>query len=85
MRNLELKTLKDYLSEKEIEMFSALGLGNFFDLAIEVLPFYRIAVEKIFIANTQSKAADSLRRTADALTQCKIYRRTKEFDDLIQL
>lgn len=82
------KCIADYYSEKEIQMIKELG---FLDLAIDTagnlseLSMYRLMVQSVFIAGSAGPAVESLRRCMKAFVDCKPYRMTKEFDDLIQL
>ena len=71
-------------SEAETKMFEALGFGS---LLPHLAPYgiYRVAIEDSFIKNRTGLAVESLRRTAEALATCKIYRTTPEFDQLIIL
>lgn len=46
---------------------------------------YEILAIQCFAENRTGKDVDSLRRIINVLHQCKIFRLTKEFDDLIQL
>ena len=90
------KEYPDY-SEKEIQMFKALGLEDkiqFF--ADNPVQLYHLAVEHcflnnlkgveiLFLNNLKGVAVDSLRRCVIALNKCKVYRGTQEWDDLIEL
>lgn len=72
-------------SEKEIQMFAALGLRALLDTSITVVQLYKMAVDEAFIENLQGPAVESLRRTYGAMAKCHPYRQTKEWDDLISL
>jgi len=77
-------------SKKEEELFLALNLGEFLDIRFykeNPLSLYRIAVDSAFNhpEKYSQKAIDSLRRCNVAIHETKIYRKTEEFDDLIQL
>lgn len=79
------KEYPDY-SEKEIEMFNALGLSDKIKFFAEnPVQLYHLAVERCFVNNLTGVAVDSLRRCIIALNQCKVYRGTQEWDDLIEL
>lgn len=79
------KEYPDY-SEKEIEMFNALGLSDKIKFFAEnPVQLYHLAVERCFVNNLTGVAVDSLRRCIIALNQCKVYRGTQGWDDLIEL
>lgn len=78
-----------YYSDQEIRMFKDLSWGylfegTFVDNPVEVWPMYRMAAEKAFIENTQGPAVEALRKGIRAMTECKPYRRTPEFEELIK-
>jgi hypothetical protein len=73
---------KDY-SEKEKQLIKAFGYENLLTVVAPTL--YRMMVEKAFINDMKGPHVESLRRCAKALQECKIYRLTKEWDDMIQL
>lgn len=84
--------LEDF-SKKELKMVRSIS-EHWYDLiqnkkfcVDEVSPtriFDMVAMD-CFLDNKQGKAVDSLRRCLYNLKNCKIYRNTKEWDDLIQL
>jgi hypothetical protein len=81
--------LKLEYSDQEIRMFRDLGWGYLFQGSYEDNPIatwamYKIAVEKAFIENTQGPAVEALRKGTRAITECKPYRRTPEFEELIK-
>ena len=83
-----MKPSKEYpdYSEKEIEMFIALGLGDKIQFFAEnPVQLYNLAVERCFLNSLTGVAVDSLRRCVIALNKCKVYRGTQEWDDLIEL
>ena len=41
--------------------------------------------KECFLEERKGPAVDSLRRCLKAISECKPYRKTKEYDDLIQL
>lgn len=67
-------------------MFEALGLGHLWP-AFEEDPmlFYKQAVQYAFLQDMRNSATNSLRRCVSALGRCTEYRRTPEFDNLIDL
>lgn len=71
----------DY-SAKELKLVEHYGFENILK-HIEVSAIYRMMVEKSFSMGENNKYSDSLRRCYNAFG--KIYRGTKEFDDLIDL
>ena len=71
-------------SDKETEMFKALGL-EYLLANLEPSPLYRIAIEEAFMKDLKGKAVESLRRTGKAFADSTVFRRTKEFDALIEL
>jgi hypothetical protein len=75
----------DY-SKKELDMFALLGYNNL-NMMSHLRPpqVYKLAMETIFVNNTQGLAVDSLRRCMRAMWDCKIHRNTPEWDELIQL
>lgn len=79
------KEYPDY-SEKEIEMFNALGLSDKIKFFAEnPVQLYNLAVERCFVNNLTGVNVESLRRCVIALNKCKVYRGTQEWDDLIEL
>lgn len=77
------KEYPDY-SEKEIEMFNALGLSDKIKFFAEnPVQLYNLAVERCFVNNLTGVNVESLRRCVIALNKCKVYRGTQEWDDLI--
>lgn len=77
-----------YYSEQEIILFNDLGWsylfeGTFIDNPIEPWAMYRMAVEGAFINNAQGLAVEALRKGMKAMMDCKPYRRTPEFEELI--
>lgn len=81
---------KEYpgFSEKEVEMFIALGFGDKIKLFVgedDHMIMYKLAVEKCFLENKSGVAVDSLRRCVIALKSGTVYRLTQEWDDLIEL
>lgn len=80
-------------SEKEMSMFKELGFElKSDDRILQTLPpfmIYNMAAKYCFLKKLEGKIVDSLRRCLLALDEedqsKKIYRMTKEFDDLIQL
>lgn len=83
-----MKPSKEYpdYSEKEIEMFIALGLGDKIQFFAEnPVQLYNLAVERCFLSSLTGVAVASLRRCVIALNKCKVYRGTQEWDDLIEL
>lgn len=75
---------KSEYSERELEMFEALELGDLPQL-LSVVPMYRIAVERTFLSAKEGPHVDSLRRCVEALNNIGPFRRTPEFDALIVL
>lgn len=83
-----MKPSKEYpdYSEKEIEMFISLGLGDKIKFFAEnPVQMYNLAVERCFVNNLTGVNVESLRRCVIALNKCKVYRGTQEWDDLIEL
>lgn len=72
-------------SEKELQMFEALGWERRLVTALAPSSITRMAVEKAFIFAQQGLAVESLRRVAAALNLCQIYRMTPEWDAMIEL
>jgi len=72
----------DY-SEKEIKLIETFGYGDL--LSVNAPSLYRMMAEKAFIADMKGPHVESLRRCMKAIQECKIYRLTKEWDDLIQM
>lgn len=77
-------------SEKELALIKALS-PHWYNLVMEGTDIpapniYRILIEDAFVNDKTGPAVESLRRIGKSLLQeCKIYRCTKEFDDLIRL
>ena len=77
-----------YYSDQEIRMFKDLGWtylfeGTFIENTVEVWTMYRMAAEKAFINDAKGQAVEALRKGIRAMTECKPYRRTPEFEELI--
>lgn len=75
-------------SEKEKLFLTKIGYGKFIDLDdchINPMNVYAMAARKAFVENWTGDDADSLRRICKAIDEGKIFRLTKEFDDLIKL
>lgn len=73
----------DY-SEKELKLFEALGLSYLTD-RLYAVELYKIAARNAFIENLSGPLAVSLRRCCAAIDKCSPYRRTPEFDALINV
>lgn len=83
-----LSRLHAEYSDQEIRMFKDLGWGylfegSFVDNPIQVWGMYKMAVEKAFINKTEGPAVEALRKGIKAMTECKPYRRSPEFEELI--
>jgi len=77
--------LKDY-SEAEIKLFNSLNLEHMLNAPVNPMAVYRFAVEEAFLNNLSGPNIDALRRGVTVLvrdTESKVFRKTKEFDDLI--
>lgn len=77
-------TLEDLYSQKEIILIKhygleivALGDGVF------APQIYRLMIEKAFIRKEDNAYSESVRNCAIAINECKIYRRTPEWEALI--
>lgn len=73
-------------SQKEIALikfFSYEELIN--NESIEPPVLYKMMMEAAFIFEYKGKAVDSLRRCIKAFNDCKVYRNTEEWDDLIEM
>jgi hypothetical protein len=77
--------LTEEMSQAEFAMFAELGFSHLFHTNIAIMAFYEIVVRDAFINNKTGPAVESLRRCAAAIEHCSPYRRTPEFDALIQL
>lgn len=77
---------KEY-SAKELCMFEALAIGNMGTLIenLDPVALYEHTAMIAFRQGMSGLAVDSLRRCCEALSACKPYRRTKEWDALIDL
>lgn len=73
-------------SEKELKLFAIFGYSDLVKSSFAP-PLYRMIAELAFVYPEKypSKAVESARKTCKALRECKIYRKTKEWDDLIDL
>lgn len=77
--------LKDY-SEAEIKIFTSMNLEHMLNAPVNPMAVYRFAVEEAFLNNLSGPNIDALRRGMTSLvrdTTEKVFRKTKEFDDLI--
>lgn len=72
-------------SEKELAMAAHFGVADIAE-TMSATVFYRVMVERAFVANDQSKWAESLRRCFRALdaTDRKVWRCTPEWDAMIE-
>lgn len=73
-------------SNKETQMFYALGFDDKELARQRVLRLYQNAVLKVFVENLQGNAVESLRRVfKECILDMKFSRLTQEFDNLIEL
>jgi hypothetical protein len=75
-------------SEQELALISALSshwANTVKKTYISPLELYEILAVECFLSNRQGPEVDALRRGLAALESCKIYRMTKEFDELIRI
>lgn len=84
-----MSKLNLYYSEQEIKLFKDLGwtylfTGSYVENPIEPWAMYQIAAEQAFINNLQGPIIDALRKGIKAITECKPYRKTPEFEELIK-
>lgn len=83
--------MKSDYSDKEFAMVLALSphwasiIEKDRDSSIMPPQVLEILARECFIDNTTGPAVESLRRCVKACMNCKPYRMTKEYDDLIQL
>ena len=70
-------------SLNERAMFAAIGLGHLLDAPIDEMGLYRIAIDKCFRENLSGPYVECLRRAANFISNCKVYRMTPEFDSAI--
>jgi hypothetical protein len=83
--------MKSDYSEKEMAMIEAISphwakvIENDVDSTLNPPRVLEILAVGCFINNEQGPAVDSLRRCIAAMQSCQTYRKTKAFDDLIQL
>ncbi len=75
--------LKNY-TQNEQKLFLALGFGHLMAVIENPPALYRMAVETHFIENNQGPAIEALRRGFGALSACKPYRCTSDFEKLIE-
>ena len=76
--------MKNEYSQKEQDMFAALGYTDLMD-SIDPIGLYNMAARRVFEKNIQGAAAQSLRRTSKAISDSSPYRNTPQFDNLIKL
>jgi hypothetical protein len=80
------KNIAYYLSDKEKEMFIALGYADFIETApLEPQDMYDIAIKDVFIKDMRGNAVESLRRAYTAFRNSTCYRHTPEWDEMIKL
>ena len=73
-------------SEKELKLIKFFGFDDLAEKEIFNPPeLYKLMVEKAFCKNLTGKEVESLRRCYNALIKCKVYRMTKEWDNLIDV
>ena len=70
------------LSENEKKIFKRIGLEHLFGQDPSFI--YRMAVEYAFRKNMQGPHIEALRRGYTAIVECKLYRKTPEFEQEIQ-
>lgn len=72
----------DY-SEGEIQLIKHFG---YMDIAPHLDPvnLYRLMVNRAFLKDMQGPMVEALRRAANALEACKIYRMTPEWEKLLE-
>jgi hypothetical protein len=73
----------DDYSQNELKLFGAFNLAHL----VTHLPapsLYRLAVEEAFLKNLQGPHVEALRRGANAMQEMKPYRKTPEFDKLVE-
>ena len=70
-------------SEQEIKLFNSLGYKDF-NKEVEPIVFYRMVLLELFCDNKTGPDVDAFRRGyISCFRDSKIYRKTKEYDDLI--
>lgn len=79
----EFMTLLKELSYSEIAMFEGLPLNHLLYQSLEVLPFYRMVMEEVFIQNCHGPHVEALRICMKNLKECNIYRHTSKYDAMI--
>lgn len=75
-------------SDKEIALFDALGKSDLVCMDYfqgDPCGLYTTVAKELFLSNATGLAVDSLRRCLQAITDSSIYRKTPEFDSLIDL
>ena len=76
-------------SKKELKLINFFGFKDLIEKdefdTLDPPIIYRIMVEKAFCENLTGKEVESLRRCYNALIKCKVYRMTKEWDNLIDV
>lgn len=77
-----LLTLREELSKAEQLMFEGLGWAHLFDVRINPMAFYRMAVEKAFLENKKTGFTKALRVAFKRLNGSE-YRGNKIHDDII--
>lgn len=77
--------MKPRYSEKELNLFEALGFEYRMYDHVEPSVMYRMLVEHCFMENIQGDLAESVRRCINAFWQGYPFRLTPEFDGLITL
>lgn len=75
--------MKPRYSEKELNLFEALGFEYRMYDHVEPSVMYRMLVEHCFMKNIQGEPAESVRKCINAFWEGYPFRLTKEFDNLI--
>lgn len=70
-------------SEGEIKMITACGCQELIG-KMDVFQLYRICVDTVFLHDIQGPHVEALRRAFKAFHECKPYRLTPEFEELIK-
>lgn len=69
-------------SAAEVKLFTALGHADLLEHLTE-MGLWDFTVKKVFIEKREGPEVEALRRGYKAISECKIWRMTAEFDALI--
>lgn len=83
MVNDKRQFLTYYISSDETKLIRAFGYGHLIGL-VDIISLYDMCMRKAFNEGISGPHVEALRRGCNAISQCKPYRETEEFDVLVR-